>query len=460
VPTSTRPTTAWRIHDWRDDDPICLRRGRLAGEKTAGDGTTTYTLRGPGGHLLSDWTVTGPTTSSVRDYIYAGDRLIAAATRHGGGPPGGGGGLPAGWSGADVGTVGVAGSASQAGGTFTVSGSGADIWGTADGFHFVATQLSGDGSIVARVATLQGADPWTKAGVMMRESLAEGSRHAFSLITTGNGEAFQRRTTTDDVSLHTAGGSGTAPRWVRLTREGTTVSAYASEDGTAWTLIGSDTIAMATTIYVGLAVTSHDNGASAVATFDGVNVTTGPWTGLPSGWTSSDVGSVGIAGSASYAAGTFTVSGSGADIWGTADGFRYVYRTLTGDGSITARVASLQGADPWTKAGVMIRESLAAGSKHAFSLITTGNGVAFQRRTATDDVSTHTGGPGGTAPQWVRLVRTGNTISAYSSTNGTTWTLLGTDTIGMTSTVYVGLAVTSHDNGAAATATFDNVVVP
>ena len=79
-------------------------------------------------------------------------------------------------------------------------------------------------------------------------------------------------------------------------------------------------------------------------------------------------------------AGAFTVSGSGADIWGTADAFQFVYQPLTGDGQIVARVTTVPNTDPWAKAGVMIREDLTAGARNAAVLVTPSNGVAFQRR--------------------------------------------------------------------------------
>jgi hypothetical protein len=64
-----------------------------------------------------------------------------------------------------------------------------------------------------------------------------------------------------------------------------------------------------------------------------------------------------------------------------------------------------------------------------------------------------------TAPHWVKLVRSGNTFTAYESGDGTNWTLVGSDTISMASTVYVGLAVTSHSTSASATCTFDSVSI-
>jgi len=180
---------------------------------------------------------------------------------------------------------------------------------------------------------------------------------------------------------------------------------------------------------------------------------------IPSPFTSSDIGSVGHAGSASYANGTFTVAGSGADIWNTADAFHDVYQTLTGDGQIVARVASQIATDPWAKAGVMMRETLAADSRYADMVVTPGNGAAFQRRAATGGYAAHTAGPSVTAPYWVRLVRLGDTLTGYVSSDGVTWRGAGSDTVSMAATVYVGLAVTAHNNNALSTATFDHVAI-
>ena len=180
---------------------------------------------------------------------------------------------PSGWAATDIGAVGATGSSSGSGGSFTVTGAGADIWNTADAFQYVSTTMTGDGSIVARVATVQNVASWTKAGVMMRETLSAGSRHALMLMSAGKGPSFQRRVATNGVSTSTSGGTGTAPAFVKLTRAGNTITAFQSADGVAWTTVGSDTIAMAATIHVGLAVTSHVAGTLATATFDSTVVT-------------------------------------------------------------------------------------------------------------------------------------------------------------------------------------------
>ena len=377
----------------------------------------------------------------------------------GGGPPAEP--LPSGWTNRDIGSVGAAGSVSYSGGTFTVQGSGADIWNTADEFHFAYRTLAGDGSIVARVAGVTNTDVWAKAGVMIRESLSAGSRHAAMLVSSGKGLAFQRRTSTGGVSTHTGGGSSTAPYWVRLTRSGSTVSAYKSTNGVDWALVGTDTIAMSSTVYVGLAVTSHNDGVLATATVSNVSVDADvpPAPMLPTGWSSQDVGAVAAGGTASESGGTFTVTGSGADIWGTADEFQFAYRALAADATIVARVASVQNVNVWTKAGVMIRQDLTAGSPHASVFVTPGKGLAFQRRTTARGVSLHTSVGTATAPHWVKLVRTGTTFTAFTSADGLAWTAAGSETISMTGTVYVGLAVTSHSDGATARASFEAVDV-
>jgi type II secretory pathway pseudopilin PulG len=174
-------------------------------------------------------------------------------------------------------------------------------------------------------------------------------------------------------------------------------------------------------------------------------------------WKHQDIGTVAAAGSASSTACVWTVNGSGADIWDVADEFHYVYQPLSGDGQIVARVVSVTNANAWAKAGVMIRETLTAGSKHAMMVVTPSSGNAFQRRTSTSGVSTSTAGSVVTAPYWVKLTRVGNTLTGYESSNGSTWTLVGTDTVSMATNVYIGLCVTSHNDGTLCTAVIDNI---
>src|SRR6266404_8929863 len=86
---------------------------------------------------------------------------------------------------------------------------------------------------------------------------------------------------------------------------------------------------------------------------------------LPSGWSDGDIGSVGLAGSATYSNNVFTVRGAGAQIYGTADAFHFVYQPLSVDGTIIARLVSLQGGSGYVAPGVMVRETLNVGSTNA-----------------------------------------------------------------------------------------------
>jgi hypothetical protein len=163
------------------------------------------------------------------------------------------------------------------------------------------------------------------------------------------------------------------------------------------------------------------------------------------------------------------MNGSGTDIWGTADQGHFVYKSLTGNGAIIAKVESLDNTNAWAKAGVMIRESLDPGAAWAYILSSTGNGVHYQARlstgaSATSDTSLTTlpaEQTSATAPVWVKLERVGNEFNGYYATDeaGTNWAPLiwNPQTITMTGTVYIGLAVTSHAAGVVTQAEFSGI---
>jgi predicted amidohydrolase/regulation of enolase protein 1 (concanavalin A-like superfamily) len=363
--------------------------------------------------------------------------------------------LPGPWQTQDIGAVGTAGRASASNGIFTVEGAGADVWGTGDAFRYVWQPVDGDVDVVARVASVESVAPWVKGGVMIREQLTADSPHAFMLVSAGKGLAFQRRVAAGALSTSTSAIAGTAPAWVKLERRGNAIAAFYSSDGSNWTLVGSATYTMSASVYVGLAVSSHTTSQLATVTFGDVTVRSAQ----PPAWQAQDVGAVGVPGDTSAANGTFTVRGSGADVWGAADAFHFVWRRLSGDGDVIARVTEVESVAAWVKAGVMVRERLTPDSPHAFMLVSAGKGIAFQRRIATGGLSTGTSGGAGLAPRWVKLERRGNVISAHHSVDGVAWTSVGSDAFAMGPDVYVGLAVSSHDNTRLATARFDSVFV-
>ncbi len=162
--------------------------------------------------------------------------------------------------------------------------------------------------------------------------------------------------------------------------------------------------------------------------------------------------------------GTILMNAIGNDIWNNADQFRYVYKNLSGNGSITARVDMLDvSPDIWVKGGVMIRQNADAGAVNVFMAMTGsgGGGSTFQQRMIATGVSvsqhTYADGPF-TAPYWVRVTREGNTLTGYTSPDGENWTQRGdTITLAMTDPVLIGLALTSHNVNQATSAQFSNV---
>jgi len=182
---------------------------------------------------------------------------------------------------------------------------------------------------------------------------------------------------------------------------------------------------------------------------------------LPAPWLTADIGAVGLTGDAAYSGDMITVTGSGADIEGTADAFRYVYQSSGPNCELRARVVSVQNTDPWAKAGVMFRNDNSASAMNVAVVATVGNGVELQSRTAAGGGTTGTVISGVTAPCWVRLARSAtNSFSGYYSSDGSNWTQIGTGIIiPMGASALAGLAVTAHNNATNCTAGFDNVSV-
>ncbi|MFN7926753.1 MAG: hypothetical protein U0Y68_02215 [Blastocatellia bacterium] len=174
-------------------------------------------------------------------------------------------------------------------------------------------------------------------------------------------------------------------------------------------------------------------------------------------WASAEVGNVGAAGSATCDTTTTTVRGGGADIWDAADAFHFEYQSITGDGQIVARMASQQNTNAWAKAGLMMRENLTASAKHASIFLTPFNGSIFQHRLEVGAGTTFMLGTYTPAPYWLKLVRAGNMFTGYTSADGATWKLIGTQSVVMANTIYVGLAVSSHLVGTLGTVSFTNI---
>ncbi len=157
--------------------------------------------------------------------------------------------------------------------------------------------------------------------------------------------------------------------------------------------------------------------------------------------------------------GVITMGGAGHDIWDNADDFRFAHKTLSGNGSIVVRVESLVNTHNWAKAGVMVRQSLDADSKFAYMIVSAAQGVSFGWRPLVAGACSSVNQEGIAAPQWVKLIRTGDAFTAQYSADGQTWMdlkntdgTIATTTVAMTDPVYIGLCVTSHNAAATTTA--------
>ena len=186
------------------------------------------------------------------------------------------------------------------------------------------------------------------------------------------------------------------------------------------------------------------------------------------GGSDADIGSPSPAGSTSYNSSTnaYSVSGGGSDIGGASDQFHFFSKSVSGDATLIARVTSLQDTASYAKAGVMFRDSTAANAMFVSIVITRNWSFNFQWRTAREEPAIRPSSAESVQPpEWVKLVRSGNSFTAfYATTTGTPaasdWIQIGTaETVAMNTTAQAGLAVTSHANGTLCTGTFTGVQV-
>jgi parallel beta-helix repeat protein len=248
---------------------------------------------------------------------------------------------------------------------------------------------------------------------------------------------------------------------VSLSASGLPSGVTASFNPSSTTTTSALTLSASSTATTGTSTVTVKGITGSLTNTTTISLTVQASTTLPLGWTDVNIGAVGLTGSASYNNGTFTVSGSGADIWNTSDQYNYAYQSVSGDQTIIARVVSENGTQSYAKAGVMLRETLATNSVEASVLLTPTNGVAMEIRPTTGAASINVVGwvKGPVPPQWVKLARSGSVFTAFYSTDGSTWTQFASTNVTMATSETAGLAVTSHDNTALNTATFDNVII-
>lgn len=371
------------------------------------------------------------------------------------------------WTSTNLGSA-TGGSWSVSNGVGTLVSNGNGMAGGVDNARFAYRTLNGDGQIIARVTSVQWTNPMARAAIMMRNSLASNSRSAFLAIMP-NGSAQWSFRRTDGASAQQSNISNqAAPRYVKLVRFGSMITASVSADKTTWTQVGQANISMNDNIYVGLALSASEYyGGYNTSTFDQVAVTDQGHP-LPSGWSDLDIGTNPVPGTARYEDGSylFTVEGSGHYVGGTSDNFNFAHRTLNGDGQIIAHIGGFIGTDgnpagynQFTMAGVMFRDGTAANARTAMMAVTGWDGARWQYRTTTGGNSTETKQAGITLPYWVKLTRVGNTFTGYISSNGTTWSQVGSPVTisNMPVSLEVGLMFNAAAYGSLITTKFDHV---
>jgi len=197
------------------------------------------------------------------------------------------------------------------------------------------------------------------------------------------------------------------------------------------------------------------------AVVPGNNASVAPTQGKPvpglNGWCASDVGDVAVPGQVTVAGGTLTLKASGFDIWGDVDEGFFIYRCLRGDGSLTARVKSIEEIDPWSKVGVMFRESLADDARYTCTFCAVNTKSTMLRRMAKRRPTRSTRGPMLPLPTWIRLTRKGNTFTGYVSSDGKQWERIASVKLPMGRDVYACLAATSHLDGSVSTMVLDQL---
>lgn len=358
--------------------------------------------------------------------------------------------------------IGGTGAAAYHGGQYTdIITMPSDITGTSDRLMYSETFVpSGeDGTATVQVTGFlfgeSDAHPLTKAGLMLRAGLGAGDPYVMVGVTP-TGPVFQYRTSVGGGTTgHAVSGSAWGA-WLKLVRTGSTFTGWTSSDLATWQQIGPA---------ITIPALRQANMAGPAASSPQANTWVGfkhfAWTpSTPATLRDANVGVSG--GSRKQFEHTNTITAGGAGISGTSDQFHYSFRSLDGDGEITARVTALGNTNGSAKAGLMFRSTGAANSPHAMIAITPSSGATFVTRSTAGGSTSSASTSGRAVPLWLRLRRSGNTFTGFTSTDGLTFTQVGSaKTIsGFNASALVGLAVSSHNTGTKTTATFTNLQLP
>ena len=276
--------------------------------------------------------------------------------------------------------------------------------------------------------------------------------------------------------------TGTTPIWENITFSNVTSTDSAS-NSSAGILYAVPEEPMSNIVFDNVKITAHSglelNNTRNVSFGDGTKITVSsgndliatstvatPYndTAVPEGYADQDIGSPAAVSTTLFDPDTslYSVIASGLGIGGAADQFNFASTSIAGNATYFAKVASLSTANAGAVAGVMFRDSTdTATSAFADAVVTPSGGVLFQWRNANGGTTGSASVTGITAPVYLEVARNGSSFSAFYSLNGTTWFQIGAaQTITMSSTALVGLAVSSGTSAATSTASFSNFAGP
>ncbi len=361
--------------------------------------------------------------------------------------------LPSGWNDQDIGAVGSGGSAWSDDGVFSIQGAGCGESSTCDQANFAYQTVQGNWSSVVRITG--GPNSVGMMGLMVRDNLAPNSNEVVLEIVGGTTLVLGSRN--GNTWSSTSSVTVTVPLWIRLSRLGNSFTAFYSSDGTSWNQVASAVSAEIsnTVAYAGVFISSG-NGGLLSGLFDSASSIS--WT-LPTGWADSDIGGTGIAGSAISSSGLLGVQGSGCGISSECEQFHYVYNTIQADWSIVTQLTSTSWPNTNAVAGLIIRDGLDSTAEEVSLALVGGTTLSLSYRTNgvwTSNASVN----GWSTPIWMRLTRSGNSVLGYFSSDGISWSQLGSAiALSLNQTVYAGMAVSSGDNTTLITSDFCNILL-
>jgi regulation of enolase protein 1 (concanavalin A-like superfamily) len=352
--------------------------------------------------------------------------------------------------------------------TYHMTCGGADIWGWKDEGHFKSRPETGDIEVVVRVDEIAPiTDGWAKAGVMLRSNYDDDAVTVFGLLSGTNGVAMHTRVSKGNYMTMPGGNYDLNQKnsWLKLTKIGSLMSFYYSDDGVTWTKRAEENVFFPEDEFrVGLACTSHQASKLTEATFSNYEVTryaapTGSPTmsSAPTAWDADkDIGEPLRNGEywADVGSGVTKLRGGGSGIWGSNDSFFFHSNQRENDAfTMTAYVHGFGSGEAFAKGGIMIRTDDSSDASNVFIGAMGGyKGIGFQSRQSAGAATVHHGTHWVSSNKaWIKLIKTGDVIEAlYRTDSEEEWNSLGTKSLDFAGsrTLQVGYAVTvgNEDN--------------